>query len=588
MSTRVNRRDNKPVILLVDDTPANLNVLCDLLDGSGFEVRVAEDGASAVEQVSYARPDLILLDVRMPGMDGFETCRILQERVATRDIPIIFMTALTDTADKIKGFQCGAVDYITKPFQHEEVLARVATHIKLQNLTVKLKESEERLSRIFQCAMDAIITTDQDGCISMFNRAAEEMFCCVAAQAIGRPVAGFLSDDLARVIADYMKPALGQAPQSAMWVPEGLTAVRATGEPFSIEATVSRADAVGQTFYTLILRDIHERNKLQSLARYLQNEVHAARGIGDLVGSSPALTQVMRDVQQVAATDTTVLITGETGTGKELIARALHTLSARKDKAMVTLNCAAIAAGIMESELFGHEKGAFTGAQSRKIGRFELADGGTIFLDEIGELAPDLQAKLLRVLEQGEFERVGSAHTFKVDVRVIAATHRDLEQRCRSGEFRSDLYYRLNVFPIHLPPLRERREDIPLLVEHFVQKYANKLGKHISSMPAQMMAALQAYAWPGNVRELQHVIERAAVLTSGSELAFGDWFHLSTAGPESAQLATLDEAERAHIIKVLESVDWRISGDHGAAVLLGVPSTTLRSRMERLGVQKPR
>ncbi|MDN5871663.1 MAG: sigma 54-interacting transcriptional regulator [Nitrococcus sp.] len=350
----------------------------------------------------------------------------------------------------------------------------------------------------------------------------------------------------------------------------------------------SRAHAAEQTLYTLIPGDVNERNKLQCSNRYLREEAPSARGIGDLVGNSPALKQVMRDVQQVAATDTTVLITGETGTGKELIARALHSLSGRKDKPMVTLNCATISAGIMESELFGHEKGAFTGALSRKIGRFELADGCTIFLDEIGELAPDLQAKLLRVLEQGEFERVGGTRTFKVDVRVIAATHRDLEQRCRSGEFRPDLYYRLNVFPIHLPPLRERREDIPLLVEHFVQKYATKLGKPISSVPAQMMAALRAYAWPGNIRELQHVIERAAVLTTGSELAFGDWFHPSATLRESAQVATLAEVERAHIIKVLESVDWRISGEHGAAVLLGVPSTTLRSRMERLGIQKPR
>ncbi len=580
--------NNKAVILMVDDTPANLIVLCDLLDESGFEVRVALDGASALEQVAYVRPDLILLDVQMPGMDGFETCRILREQAATRDIPIIFMTARTDTVDKVKGFQCGAVDYITKPFQHEEVLARITTHIKLQNLTVKLKESEERLSCMFQSAMDAIITTDRDGRITMFNSAAEQMFCCVASEAIGRPLAKFLSDGLGHVIADYMKSTQEeQALQSARWVPEGLTAVRATGEPFPIEATVSRADAAGQTLYLLILRDVNERNKLQRLNLYLQDEVRAAHGMGDLIGTSPALKQVLREVQQVAATDTTVLITGETGTGKELIARALHSLSARKDKMLVTLNCATIAAGIMESELFGHEKGAFTGALSRKIGRFELADGGTIFLDEIGDLAPDLQAKLLRVLQEGEFERLGNARTFKVDVRVIAATHRNLEQRCRTGEFRSDLFYRLSVFPIHLPPLRERQEDIPLLVTH-LQKYAAKLGKRISTVPARMMAVLQAYTWPGNVRELQHVIERAAVLTTGSELAFGDWFHPATAQPESPRVATLDEAERAHIIKVLESVDWRMSGDQGAAVLLGVPSTTLRSRMERLGIQKPR
>jgi transcriptional regulator with GAF, ATPase, and Fis domain len=291
-------------------------------------------------------------------------------------------------------------------------------------------------------------------------------------------------------------------------------------------------------------------------------------------------------VKCVAGTDSTVLVTGETGTGKELIARLIHTLSRRKDKALVKLDCTTIPANLAESELFGHEKGAFTGALSRKLGRFELADGGTLFIDEIGELPLDLQAKLLRMLQEGEFERVGGTCTLTVNVRVIAATHRDLAELCRQGRFRTDLFYRLNVFPIALPPLRERREDIPLLVKHFTQKYATELEKKIEAIPERMMTALCNYAWPGNIRELEHIIERAVILTQGTELALVDGFHQVTSSPSPSPLATLEEVERAHILKVLEAIAWRISGKGGAAELLGLPPTTLRSRLKKLGIVK--
>jgi formate hydrogenlyase transcriptional activator len=291
-------------------------------------------------------------------------------------------------------------------------------------------------------------------------------------------------------------------------------------------------------------------------------------------------------VKCVAGTDATVLVTGETGTGKEAIARLIHTLSGRKNKALVKLDCTTIPANLAESELFGHEKGAFTGALSRKLGRFARADGGTIFLDEIGELPLDLQAKLLRVLQEGEFERVGGTSTLAANVRVIAATHRDLAQLCREGRFRTDLFYRLHVFPIALPPLRERREDIPVLVQHFTRMYAAKLGKRIATVPERMMAALSNYAWPGNIRELQHVIERAVILTQGAELALVNGFHQVTASLDPSPLATLEEVERAHILKVLEATAWRVSGKRGAAELLGLPPTTLRSRLQKLGIVK--
>ncbi|NOT24310.1 MAG: sigma 54-interacting transcriptional regulator, partial [Nitrospiraceae bacterium] len=292
------------------------------------------------------------------------------------------------------------------------------------------------------------------------------------------------------------------------------------------------------------------------------------------------------NMERVAPTDSTVLITGETGTGKELIARASHNVSPRKNKPLVKVNCAAIPAGLIESELFGHEKGAFTGALTKKVGRFELADKGTIFLDEIGELPLDLQSKLLRVLQEGEFERVGGTQTFKVNVRVIAATNRDLEKLSKAGQYRSDLYYRLNVFPIHLPALREREGDIPLLVQYFARKFATNFGKKIDRVSERMMTSLQRYQWPGNIRELEHVIERAVILSEGSELEPIEWLSQPGGKAGSGKPLTLEEMERQHIVDVLEQTNWRVSGEKGAAKILDLNPTTLEARMKKLGIER--
>ena len=587
----------QPAVLMVDDTPANLGVLFELLSESGFRVLVAEDGEGALARAEYAQPDLVLLDVMMPGMDGFEVCAKLKQRASTAQIPVIFMTALTDTVDKVKGFELGAVDYITKPFQDAEVLARIRTHVTLQQLKAQLQESEQRLSRIFESAMDAIITLDRAGVITLFNQAAERVFRCPAAEVIGYPVSKLIPEKLSQTLDDYTEQVDAKKVQQSLWLPEGHTALRADGEEFPIEATLSRVEIGGQPLYTFILRDITERQahaaerqRLEDMALYLDEEIRAAHEIEDVVGDSPALAKVMASVKQVASTDATVLITGETGTGKEVIARAIHQLSHLKDNILVKLNCAAIPAGLVESELFGHEKGSFTGAVNRKIGRFELADGGTLFLDELGELPLDLQAKLLRVLQEGEFERVGGTQTLQTHVRVIAATNRDLEQRAKDGEFRADLYYRLNVFPIHLPPLRERIEDIVPLVKHFVAKYTSKFGKTIEVIPERQMRMLLKYPWPGNIRELQHVIERAVILSQGRALELGDSLRLAstTAAVESDKVLTLAEVERNHIVEVLELSGWRVSGARGAAELLGLKPTTLESRMKKLGIIRKR
>ena len=327
------------------------------------------------------------------------------------------------------------------------------------------------------------------------------------------------------------------------------------------------------------------KDRLQAESDYLRAEIKVVDPHVEFIGQSPAIRKVLSLVEQVAPTDSAVLVRGETGSGKELVARAIHRLSPRRDRLMVKVNCAALPSGLVESELFGREKGAFTGALTRQVGRFEVADGSTLFLDEVGELSLEVQAKLLRVLEAGEFERLGSPRTLKVDVRVIAATNRDLAEEIREGRFREDLYYRLNVFPIRVPPLRERAEDIPALVWVFLESFCQRMGKRITQVPRRTMEALQRHRWPGNVRELRNVIERAAILTGG------DTLKMPTLDDDTARVApppaTLADTERETIRRALERSRWRVKGSSGAAAALGINPSTLFSRMKKLGIRPP-
>ena|SRR5882672_7233175 len=318
-----------------------------------------------------------------------------------------------------------------------------------------------------------------------------------------------------------------------------------------------------------------------------EHELRSKTSFSEIVGQSVALREVFKKVEIVAPTDSTVLIYGETGTGKELIARAIHHLSRRSSAPFVKINCAAIPTGLLESELFGHEKGAFTSAIAQRVGRFELADGGTLFLDEIGDLPLELQAKLLRVLQDQEFERLGSAKTVRVDVRLVTATNCNLVEMVKAKQFRSDLYYRLNVFPLPMPSLRERREDIPLLVSHFVQKFATRMGKYIESIPDDTLAALLEYDWPGNVRELQNLIERAVILSRGTALSIPLSELQLDQAPTNPSLVTLEEAERQHILQALQRSRWVVGGPKGAAVKLGLKRTGLQSKMQQLGISRP-
>ncbi len=376
------------------------------------------------------------------------------------------------------------------------------------------------------------------------------------------------------------------------------------GRELPVEVAGSLVEFENQEYVCWFARDITERrqaeaalkkafneieqlkNRLQEENVYLQQEIKLTHNFEAIIGKSRRIQEVLHAVEHVAETDATVLIQGETGTGKELIARAIHNISLRHNRPLVKVNCAALPASLIESELFGHEKGAFTGALKSKVGRFELANGGTIFLDEIGELPVEMQVKLLRVIQSSEFERLGGTQTLSTDVRIIAATNRDLEKAVAEKTFREDLFYRLNVFPIHVPPLCERREDIPLLVDYFVRKYAKKIGREIKVIPRSVLSTLENYNWPGNIRELENIIERGVILSHGNRLEIGNWFRGESQREDEKRHRTLTEVERAHILQVLDSTRWRVSGPNGAAQILGINPQTLVSRMKKLGIQR--
>jgi PAS domain S-box-containing protein len=481
--------------------------------------------------------------------------------------------------------------------------SRAAAELRRLRAERAVREREAQLAGLVDSAMDAIIHLDDRLHVLRLNPAAERAFGLAGSAAGGADLARlFASEDAARLAS--LAGELGAAAQAtSRWISGGLTGRTATGASFLAEGTLSRFALGGRDQFTLIVRDVNERleaeRRIRSLTdetEYLRAELRELGGAGEIKGRSERLVEVLHDLGQVAPTDTTVLILGETGTGKELFARAIHAGSARRDKPLVKVNCAAIPANLIESEFFGHERGAFTGATARREGRFTLADGGTMFLDEIGELPLELQGKLLRVLQEGELEPVGSSRTRKVDVRVVAATNRDLRRAVAEGKFREDLYYRLSVFPLTLPALRERGDDIVLLAEEFARQFARRMGRRVEPLSAAMAARLRAYDWPGNVRELQNVIERAVIMGRDGRLNLERALPAASE-PEpreasfsgAAELLTsgdLERLERANLRRALETAGWKVAGEAGAARLLGVAPSTLTSRMKALGVRR--
>jgi len=860
MANDQNSTSLTPDILIVDDEISNLQMLTQLLSDAGYQIRTAKEPKFAIESAMAQPPNLILLDVRMTGMDGFEVCKRLKQDERIRGIPIIFISELQDLQDKIRGFAVGGVDFITKPFQEEEILARVRTHLALRDMQLHLEEMvakrtaealdrDERFRATFEQAAVGVAHVSPDGKFLRLN----QKFCDIVGYSQEEMLALTFqdithSDDLdvdleyvrqvlAREIENYsMDKRYCRKDGSIVWVSltvslvfdkvgnpkyfvsvvKDITARKQAEEAlresrnflehlicavpdaiFSVkipERTINWAndsfdvmgyepekyigqttekyyanpesyDAVGKlqreairkgndmirtevmvlrkggrvipaeftaTFYreggklsqiTAFVRDISERKlaeeklvkseakyrslvdnsvvgvfesttdgrftfandamvqmfdfdspeqmiahgslelwddiadrermlaelqkhgrvsnfeaeavtrtgrhihvlfsakqidnrisgmvmdisdrkqaeielkqayteiehlkiQLQAESAYLQEEIKLEHNFENIIGQSEALKYVLHRVEMVASKDSTVILQGETGTGKELIARAIHQLSSRNKRPLVKVNCAALPSELIESELFGREKGAFTGATTAQIGRFELASKSTLFLDEIGELPLELQAKLLRILESGEFERLGSSRTLHSDARFITATNRDLEAEVRQKRFREDLWYRLKVFPITVPPLRDRIEDIPLLVNNFIQLFSRKMGISVESLkiPRRSMQALQAYSWPGNVRELKHAIESALISLEGNKLHFDL--------PDNANVATnklksFEKMEREYILEVLKAKNWKIGGKDSASSILGLPPSTLRSRIKKLGLIRP-
>ncbi len=488
--------------------------------------------------------------------------------------------------------------------------ARAAAEYRRLKAEQAAHAREQQMALLLESAMDAIVVLNGRLDIVRVNPAAERLLGCTAEDLLGESLKDFLApESLGRVEAFAKEIQNRPQGKQQLWVPQDFVARRWDHSVFPAEATLSRFENHREVFYTLILRNADERleaeRQIQLLTQeteYLREAVREMPNHGDLIGRSDCMQAVFGAIKQVAKTDTTVLITGETGTGKELVARSIHSASNRADKPLVTVNCAAIPANLIESEFFGHERGAFTGAVARREGRFALANGGTIFLDEVGELPLELQPKLLRVIQEGEFEPLGGTRTVKVDVRVLAATNRDLKQMTAEGKFREDLYFRLHVFPIHIPPLRERGGDVEHLAAAFVRRFVRRLGKRIGPLNDEHFKRLRSYDWPGNVRELQNVIERAIILTSGPELqlerAMAGFTTSPLAGTRAAVPAAedpirvltareLEEFERSNILRALESCGWRIAGESGAARLLGIPPTTLSSRMKVLEIRRP-
>ncbi|WP_018289937.1 sigma 54-interacting transcriptional regulator [Verrucomicrobium sp. 3C] len=460
----------------------------------------------------------------------------------------------------------------------------------------KLAESEARLAAILGSSMDALLSFRRDLRLELFNRAAERLFGVDRANALGRRADSFLSPQSRRLFARFLALCQPEPGADAVWIPEGLHGLRESGEEFPLEATLTASRVGENPLFTLSIRDVgalrqaqHAILRLRLEKDYLHERLRQEEDFGEFLTDSPNVRELLREVEQVAPTDTTVLLQGETGTGKELMARAIHQRSRRSESILVSVNCAALPSALIESELFGHEKGAFTGAVQERKGRFELADQGTLFLDEIGELPLSTQAKLLRVLQGGEFERVGGSRTLRADVRLVAATNRCLEQDVQAGRFRADLFYRIHVFPVQIPALRERPRDIPLLANFFLRRFASKLGKPAITFAPGIMDRLLSYPWPGNVRELQNVIERAVIL-SRSPLVNVDF--LTGSAPTAPTLLAplphrLQEIEQRQILEALKQCRWRIAGPRGAAARLGLHPNTLRFRMKKFGLFAP-
>ncbi len=616
------RRANPLKVLYAADNLAEMETIRRhfAVQADHIDLDIVTTGSEALTILRESPTDhqAVLLDFQLREPNALHVLRELS--LNKDDTPVVLLCNEVDEELARQGLKLGASSCVVKRpgylYQLPWELEQAHSRADLQRREAALNASEERNRAILNAIPDLMFLLDREGTYLDYHARSDEV--------LFRPPQEFLGKNQSEVLP----------PELADKFFRGFDEVFATNQPVLLEYSLPLPNGT-KTFEASmvrcngdkvlsIVRDITERKEAEESLRkaldevqrlkdqlhaeniYLKEEIQVASNFGQIIGQSEALRRVLVQAEQVAPLDTTVSLYGETGTGKELLAHAIHKSSKRANHTLVKVNCAALPGSLIESELFGHEKGAFTGADARRTGRFEIANHGTIFLDEVGELPLDLQAKLLRVLEEGEFERVGGSHTLKVDVRVIAATNRNLEDAVRNGAFRSDLYYRLSIFPITLPPLRERKGDIPILVTHLVTQLSQKLGKTIEAISHETMAKLRNYPWPGNIRELRNVIERAVIVTQGSTLHLIDDLNtqalkLDLHEPVHTEIPahvpftdsvvpgeTLEQTEYKLILRTLKNVHWKVEGPGGAAELLNLHPSTLRSKMRKLGIERPR
>lgn len=565
-------------------------------------------------QDNVRRYDVLLLDFQISGLNALN--RLKELSLEGKHVPptvVIYSEVEEELARQ--GLKLGASTCLVKRpgylYQLSWELEQAHARADLERREAALHASEERNRAILNAIPDLMFLVDREGTYLDYHTPDDKLLFAGAKEFLGKKQADVLPPDLAaRFNYSFAKVLQTEQPvlmEYSLELPEGsrtfeASMVRCNGDRIlAMVRDITRRKEAEESLKKALAEVQRLKDQLHQENIYLKQEIRDASNFGEIIGQSEPLRRVLSQAEQVAPLATTVSIFGETGTGKELLAHAIHKLSGRRNRTLIKVNCAALPGTLIESELFGHEKGAFTGADSRRTGRFEIAHGGTLFLDEVGELPLDLQSKLLRVLEEGEFERVGGSHTLKVDVRVIAATNRNLEEAVRKGDFRSDLYYRLNIFPITLPPLRERKQDISILVTHLVRQLSQKLGKTIDSVSHDTMAKLRNYPWPGNVRELRNVIERAVIISQGSQLRLTDDLdsqalefdlHEEITFPgafnDQIGIGTLEQNEYNLIMRTLKNVHWKVEGPGGAAEMLNIHPSTLRSRMRKLHIERPR
>jgi PAS domain S-box-containing protein len=622
-------------VLVADDEVLFLEIYRKVLTPLGIDLVAVSSGTEAISTGLKQEFAVILLDVSLGDMDGFAVAEKLRQGSINQHTPILFLTAhRTETPAIERGYSLGAVDYLFKPFRPIALQTKVNFFMdlflkskKLESLVATrtsdlsksvaqlqlevterkqaeqaLRESETKYRIVAQNTYDWEFWQDPDEKFIYLSPSCERITGHKASEFLNEP--GLLMQIIHPEDREAYERHLGECRVLGPTVEEmEFRVVRPDGESRWIGHVCqgvydwdgrymgrrgSNRDITERKLGELQLqqalseiRAMKEKFEVENI--YLREEINTVVR-HEIIGQSPSINKALAAVNQVGGTDSTVLILGETGCGKELMARAIHELSPRKTRPMVKVNCAALPGNLIESELFGREKGAFTGAHATMPGRFEVADGSSIFLDEIGELPLELQSKLLRVLQEGQFERVGSTHTFKVNVRVIAATNRDLTLAVREGRFREDLYFRLNVFPITVPPLRDRVEDIPLLVKAFVAEFSKRMGKKIQTIPRKTMELLLKYSWPGNIRELRNVVERAMIVTTGTtlEIEVPQLSGLTSTKPQAIQ-----DLERDHFLTVLEKTGWRIRGPGGASEILNLKPTTLEARLKKHGLKRP-